>query len=98
MRSKKWFYSILAAAFALSLAGADVASAYCGGGVCGRGTGSGRGSCNVQAGKNTCPHYQQGRGRKRGQRSQQCLRYNNCPVTQADSMPAAQPATVPSSN
>jgi hypothetical protein len=98
MTNKNFLYGILAAVFALSLAGADVAGAYCSGGVCGPRTGSGRGSCYVQAGKNTCPHYQQGRGRKRGQRSQQCLRYNNCPVAQADSTPATQPAPVPSSN
>jgi hypothetical protein len=45
MKSKKWFCGILAAAFAFSLAGADIASAYCGGGACGRGQGGGQGSC-----------------------------------------------------
>lgn len=98
MKSKKWFCGMLAAAFALSLAGANIASASCGGGACGRGAGGGRGSCYAQAGKNTCPHYQQGRGSKRGQKSQQCLRAGNCPVNQADSLPAAPPAPVPSSN
>jgi hypothetical protein len=96
MKSKKWFCGILAAAFAFSLAGADIASAYCGGGACGRGQGGGQGSCYTKAGKDTCPNYQQGQGRKRGQGRQQCLRANNCPNTQASSTPATQPAPAPS--
>jgi hypothetical protein len=85
MKSKKWFCGMLAAAFALSLAGADIASATCGGGACGRSNGGG--SCSAQAGKNTCPRYQQGRGPKRGQKSQQCLRAGNCPG-QSSQLPA----------
>lgn len=96
MKSKKWFCGVLAAAFALSLAGADIASAYCGGGVCGRGQGGGRGDCYTQAGKGNCPNYQQGQGRKRGQGRQQCLQGNNCPYPQSSSTTATPPASVPS--
>jgi hypothetical protein len=91
MKNKKWFSGILAAAFALSLAGADVASAYCGGGGCGQG--GGRGVC--QTDKGSCPQYQQGRGQKRGQGRQQCLRRSNCPVTPPNATPATPPAPAP---
>jgi hypothetical protein len=96
VKSKKWFCSLLATAFALSLAGADIATAYCGGGVCGRGTGGGTGSCTVEAGKGTCPNYQKGQGRKKGQGRQQCLRGSNCPINQDSSTPASQPTPAPS--
>ncbi len=97
MKSKKWFTGILAAAMALSLAGADIASAQCGGGVCGQGAGTGRGNCYAQSGKDTCPNYQQGRqGRKKGQGRQQCLRGRNCPNTQP--IPRRQPNRLPLTN
>jgi hypothetical protein len=92
MKSKKWFGGLLATAFALSLAGADIASAQCGGGGCGRGAKSGRENCIAQSGKGICPNYQQGQGRKKGQGRQQCLRNNNCPLIPASSAPAAQSA------
>jgi hypothetical protein len=93
MKSKKWFSGILAVVFALSLAGA--ASAQCGGGVCGRGAGGGRGACYAQADKGTCPNYQQGQGHKRGQGRQQCRRGSNCPVTPPSAAPATPSAQVP---
>jgi hypothetical protein len=97
MQSKKWFTGILATAMALSLAGADLASAQCGGGTCGQGAGAGRGNCYAQSGKSdTCPNYQPGKGRKRGQGRQQCLRGSNCPNTPATSAPATQPTPAPS--
>jgi hypothetical protein len=96
MKSNKWFCGILAAALAFSLAGADIAAAACGGGVCGRGQGGGRGNCYTQAEKGNCPNYQPGQGRKRGQGRQQCRRANNCPNTQTGSTPATQPAPAPS--
>jgi hypothetical protein len=89
MKSNKWFTGILAIVFALSLAGA--ASAQCGGGVCGRGAGDDRGNCSAQAGKDSCPNYQKGQGRKKGQGRQQCLRNSNCPINPASSAPATQP-------
>jgi hypothetical protein len=93
MKNKKWFYGLLATAFAFGLAGADIASAQSG--VCGQGRG--RGAC-MQADQSqaTCPNYQQGRGRKRGQGRQQCLRGSNCPVTPANAAPATPPASAPS--
>ena len=90
MKSKKWFTGILATVFALSLASA--ASAQCGGGVCGRGAGDGRGNCSAQAGKGSCPNYQQGQGRKKGQGRQQCRPNSNCPLSSAGSAPATQSA------
>jgi hypothetical protein len=94
MKSKKWFYGIIATIFALSLAGADIASAQ--GRGCGRGQGGGgRGVCmQTDQSQTTCPNYQQGQGRKRGQGRQQCLR--NAPITQPDSTPALSPAPAPS--
>lgn len=94
MKSKKWFTGILATVFALSLASA--ASAQCGGGVCGRGVGDTRGNCSAQAGKGSCPKYQQGQGRKKGQGRQQCLRTSNCPTNPASSASATPPASAPS--
>ncbi len=95
MKSKKWICGILATAMALSLAGADLASAQ--GGVCGRGQGGGRGVC-VQSDQSqaTSPNYQQGQGRRRGQGRQQRLRDGSClnnPNTQA---PATTSAPAPS--
>jgi hypothetical protein len=93
MKNKKWFSGLLATAFALSLAGADIASAQSG--VCSPGQGRGRGAC-MQADQSqaTCPNYQQGRGRKRGhgarQRNGSCV---NNPNTQA---PGATPTPAPS--
>jgi hypothetical protein len=90
MKSKKWFTGILATVFALSLASA--ASAQCGGGVCGRGAKAGRENCFVQAGKGSCPNYQQGQGRKKGHGRQQCRSNSTCPLSSAGSAPATQPA------
>jgi len=84
MKTKKFFYGILAAAFALSLAGADIASAQYGG--CGRGQrGGGRGVYvqNDQT-QTTYPNYQ-GQGRRGGQGRQQRRRDGSCvnnPTTQ----------------
>jgi hypothetical protein len=91
MKNKKWFYGLLATAFAFSLAGADIASAQSG--VCGQGRG--RGACmQADQSKATCPNYQQGQGRKRGQgmrrRDGSCV---NNPNPQA---PAATPTPAPS--
>ena len=52
MKTKKFFCGVLAAAFALSLAGADIASAQYG--ACGRGQGGGRGVC-VQTDQSQTP-------------------------------------------
>jgi hypothetical protein len=96
MQTKKFFSGMLATAFALSLAGADIASAQYG--PCGQGQGGGRGAC-VQADQSqaTRPNYQQGQGQRRGGRGlQQRRRDGSClnnPNTQA---PAATPAPVPS--
>ena len=90
MKSNKWFTGILAIVFALSLAGA--ASAQCGGGVCGRGAGDGLGNCSAQAGKGSCPKYQQGQGRKKGHGRQQCRPNGNCPLSSPGSAPVTQPA------
>ena len=84
MKTKKFFYGILTAAFALSLAGADVASAQYGG--CGRGQrGGGRGVC-VQNDQTQTTYQNQGRGRRGGQGRQQRLRDGSCvnnPATQS---------------
>jgi hypothetical protein len=96
MKNKKWFYGMLATAFAVSLVSADIASAQYGGR--GQGQGGGRGMC-VQSDQSqaTCPNYQPGQGRRRGaQGRQQRLRDGSCvnnPNTQA---PAATPAPIPS--
>ena len=64
MTTKKFFCGVLAAAFALSLAGADIASAQYG--SCGRGQGGGRGACMQNDQSQTSPNYQgQGRAKKR---------------------------------
>jgi hypothetical protein len=97
MKSKQWLLGLLAATFALSLAGADIAAAYCGGGICGRGNGSGPGVCRVEGGRDNCPSYQKGQGPKKGHGRQQCLRPNNCPVNPDRATQAAQPAS-PSTN
>jgi hypothetical protein len=95
MKNKKWFFGMLATAFAISLAGVDIAPAQYGGG--GQGPGGGRGAC-VQADQSqaACPNYQQGRGRKRGQGLRQRRRDGSCvnnPQTQA---PVATPTPAPS--
>ena len=83
MKTKKFFCGILAAALALSLAGADIASAQCG-----RGQGGGQGACMQNDQSQTCPNYQ-GQGRKRNcQGRQQRLRDGSCvnnPNTQSQS-------------
>ncbi len=96
MKNKKFLYSLMAAAFALSLAGADVAGASCRGGVCTRDPNTGGGNCYSQSGKGTCPSYQTGQGRKRGCSRQQCQPGSNCPVAQPNPSPATQPAPAPS--
>jgi hypothetical protein len=96
MTTKKFFYGMLAAAFTLSLAGADLAAAQYG--PCGRGQGGGRGACVQNDQYQTCPNYQgQGQGRRRGR--QQRLRDGSCvnnPNTQSPTPAPAVPA--PSSN
>lgn len=98
MKSTKWFSGILATAMALSLAGADLALAQCGGGVCTPGAGRGQGACAVQAGQSSgaCTNYQKGQGRKKGPGRKQCRRGSNYPVTPGTTAPAAQPAPTPS--
>ena len=96
MKNKKFLYGILAAVFALSLAGADVAGADCRGGVCTRDPNTGSGNCYSQSGQGTCPNYQQGQGRKKGRGRQQCQPGSNCPVGQPNPSPATQPAPAPS--
>jgi hypothetical protein len=92
MKTKRFFCLVLAAAFTLSLAGADIASAQYG--ACGRGQGGGRGACVQNYQSPTCPNYQ-GQSRRRGyQGRQQRLRDGSCvnnPTTQSPN-PAAVPA------
>ena len=76
MPTKKFFGGVLAAALALSLAGADIAFAQYG--SCGRGQGGGRGVCVQNDQSQTCPNYQ-GQGRRRGpQGRQQRRRDGSC--------------------
>jgi hypothetical protein len=94
MTTKKFLYGLLAAAFALSLAGADIASAQCG-----QGQGGGRGACVQNAQSQTCPYYQgqeggQGRG-KNCQGRQQRRRDGSCvnnPNTQSSNPSPTVPA------
>jgi hypothetical protein len=92
MTTKKFFCGVLAAAFALSLAGVDIASAQYG--SCGQGQGGGRGACVQNDQSQTYPNYQ-GQGRRRGRQGrQQRLRDGSCvnnPNTQSPN-PAPVPA------
>lgn len=96
MKTKKYFCGVLAAAFALSLAGADIASAQSGQG--GRGQGGGRGTCmqNYDQSQQTSPNYQ-GQGRKRGgQGRQQRLRDGSCVNNPNTPAPNSIPVPAPS--
>ena len=88
---RKIFYGVLAAGFALSLVGADLAEAQCG-----RGQGGGRGVCMRTDQPQPCPNYQ-GQGRKGGQGRQQRLRdgsWVNPPATQSpDTVTPPAPTT-----
>ena len=95
MKNKKWFCRTLAAFFVLGLAGADIASAYCRGGMCTRDANSGSGNCYSQSGNGTCPNYQ-GQGSKRVRSRRQCQPGSNCPVAPPNPAPATQPAPTPS--
>jgi hypothetical protein len=94
VKTKKFFCGILAATFALSLAGADIASAQYG--ACGRGQGGGRGACmQTNQSQATCPNYQ-GQGRRRGgQGRQQRLRDGSC-VNNPNNTQAPAPTPAPS--
>ena len=93
MKTKKFFYGILAAAFALSLAGADIASAQYG--ACGRGQGGGRGACMQNDQSQTLSQLPGPGPAKRCQGRQQRLRDGSCvnnPNTQSLRTPAPVPA------
>jgi hypothetical protein len=96
VKAKKLWCGVLAAACALSLAGADMALAQYG--SCGRGQGGGRGACmqNYDQSQGTCPNYQ-GQGRRRGgQGRQQRLRDGSCVNNPNAQAPAAPTAPAPS--
>jgi hypothetical protein len=93
VKIKKFFYGTLATAFALCLAGADIASAQYG--PCGRGQGGGRGAF-VQADPSqvTSQNYQQGQGCGRGGQRQR-RRDGSCLNNLNSQAPAAIPVPAP---
>jgi hypothetical protein len=95
MKNHKFFYGILAVAFALSLAGADMAAAYCSGGVCTRDSYAGSDNYCGRSKRGACTNYQSGQCRRNDRGQQQCQRGSNCPVTQPNAPAATQPAPAP---
>ena len=96
MKTKKFLCGVLAAACALSLAGADIALAQYGG--CGRGQGGGnRGACmqNYDQSQTPCPNYQAQDRRRSGQGRQQRLRDGSCVNNPNTSSSAPAPLTAP---
>lgn len=95
MNRSKWFFGLLALTAALTLGGADLASAqYYGGG---RGPGGGRGVClqttQSQTGSTT---FRQGQGQRQGQRQRLQRRDGSCLNTAAPNTPAAPVGPAPS--